>query len=107
MPYALALSQMILIAARSVAYDEVMTMIQRTLDGLASEGIVYRGVMYAGIMLTADGPAVLEYNSRFGDPETQALMPLLDSDLYEILFNCARGHLLPQDVRWKHEYACA
>lgn len=82
-------------------------MIQRTLDGLASEGIVYRGVMYAGVMLTKAGPAVLEYNCRFGDPETQALLPLLASDLYEILFNCAHGHLLPQDVRWSHDYACA
>ncbi|MGH7544512.1 MAG: phosphoribosylamine--glycine ligase [Gemmatimonadota bacterium] len=55
------------------------------LDGLADRGIVYTGCLYAGLMLTADGPKVLEWNARFGDPETQAILPLLESDLLELL----------------------
>ena len=52
-----------------------------TLAGLAKDGLDYRGALYAGIMLTKDGPKLLEYNARFGDPETQAVLPLLDADL--------------------------
>lgn len=59
--------------------------IYRTIDGLAKEGIDYRGVLYAGIMLTKDGPKALEFNVRFGDPETQAILPRLKSDLVEIM----------------------
>ena len=55
------------------------------LDGLADRGIDYTGCLYAGLMLTADGPRVLEWNARFGDPETQAILPLLESDLLELL----------------------
>ncbi len=58
------------------------------LRGLAAEGTPFRGVLFAGIMLTDDGPYVLEYNSRWGDPETQALLPLLENDLYSVL--CAQ-----------------
>ncbi|HOP06870.1 MAG TPA: phosphoribosylamine--glycine ligase [candidate division Zixibacteria bacterium] len=70
--------------------DEVMEqiqehIIQRTLAGLNSEGIKYKGIIYAGIMLTAQGPKVLEYNCRFGDPETQAVLPLLKSDLLDLM----------------------
>jgi len=65
---------------------EVMDkIIYRTIDGLAKEGIQYRGVLYAGIMLTKDGPQALEFNVRFGDPETQAILPRLKSDLVEVL----------------------
>jgi len=59
--------------------------IYRTIDGLAKEGIVYKGVLYAGIMVTKDGPKVLEFNVRFGDPETQAILPRLRSDLLEAM----------------------
>jgi len=55
------------------------------LRGLAAEGTPFRGVLFAGVMLTADGPYVLEYNCRWGDPETQAILPLLDNDLYAVL----------------------
>jgi len=59
--------------------------VYRTIDGLVREGIDYKGVLYAGIMLTEDGPKVLEFNARFGDPETQAILPRLKSDLVEIM----------------------
>ena len=76
------------------------TIIQPTLDGIAAEGAPYVGVLYVGLMLTADGPKVLEYNCRFGDPETQALLPLLESDLAEIFTACVQGRLAETEIRW-------
>ncbi|KAJ6662384.1 hypothetical protein lerEdw1_011797 [Lerista edwardsae] len=59
--------------------------LQKTIDGMRKEGIPYIGVLYAGLMLTKDGPKVLEFNCRFGDPECQVILPLLKSDLYEVI----------------------
>jgi phosphoribosylamine--glycine ligase len=67
---------------RQVAEREV---VQRTLSGLRSDGVDFRGVLYFGLMLTADGPRLLEYNVRLGDPETQVVLPLLAGDLLDIL----------------------
>ncbi|MCU0651517.1 MAG: phosphoribosylamine--glycine ligase [Candidatus Omnitrophica bacterium] len=67
--------------------------IYRTIDGLAKEGINYHGVLYAGIMLTKDGPKTLEFNVRFGDPETEAILPRLKSDLVEIMLAASEGKL--------------
>ncbi len=67
--------------------------IQPTLEGMARERSPYTGVLYAGIMVTADGPKVVEYNCRFGDPETQAVLPLYDGDLAELLMAAATGRL--------------
>lgn len=72
-----------------------------TLEGLRSEGIVYRGVLYCGLMITRDGPKLLEYNVRFGDPETQPLMFRLAGDLAEILLALATGKLRPDMLSWK------
>jgi phosphoribosylamine--glycine ligase / phosphoribosylformylglycinamidine cyclo-ligase len=80
--------------------------LQPAVDGLRAEGLRYQGVLYAGLMLTPSGPKVLEYNCRFGDPETQALLPLLESDLVEIAAACAQENLDKVDVRWKSG-ACA
>jgi len=68
--------------------DEI---IARTLEGLMAEGINYQGVLYAGLMLTDDGPEVLEFNVRFGDPEAQALLPLIDSDILEVMYMVANN----------------
>lgn len=75
-------------------FDEIMeTIIYRTLDGLAREGIVYKGILYAGVMLTADGPKTLEFNVRFGDPETEAVIPRLKSDIVEAMLAVSEGTL--------------
>ncbi|MGH2711912.1 MAG: phosphoribosylamine--glycine ligase, partial [Actinomycetota bacterium] len=73
--------------------------------GLRDRGIRYRGVLYAGLMLTSEGPKVLEFNCRFGDPETQAIIPRLDSDLAELLLSTAEGRLEEAKVSWRPE-AC-
>ena len=75
------------------------TILRPTLAGLAALGIEYRGVLYAGLMLTAEGPKVLEYNCRFGDPETEVLLPLLDSPLWDLLLAAAEGDLSKVEVR--------
>lgn len=72
-----------------------------TVRALRSEGIIYKGILYAGIMMTKDGPKVLEYNVRFGDPETQALLPLLKTDLIEICLASAEGRL--KDIKLEIE----
>jgi phosphoribosylamine--glycine ligase len=68
------------------------------LEELASRGIDYRGVLYAGLMLTESGPMVLEFNVRFGDPETQAVLPMLKSDLAELCRAAASGESLPEEL---------
>jgi phosphoribosylamine--glycine ligase len=69
-------------------------------DGLAREKIDYRGVLYAGLMLTTNGPKVLEFNCRFGDPETQPLMMRLKSDLVEVMLAVADDQLDKIQLRW-------
>lgn len=76
------------------------TILQPTVDGLRSEGLPYVGVLYAGLILTPDGPKVLEFNARFGDPETQVILPLLNSDLLDIFSACTRGQLDQVQVQW-------
>merc|ERR1719282_1570085 len=82
---------------------EVQAILQKTVEALAKEGRTYIGVLYGGFMLTKDGPLLLEYNCRFGDPETQVLLPLLASDLYEVALGCAEGNLAARvdQVGWK------
>jgi phosphoribosylamine--glycine ligase len=79
----------------------VESVVRPTVAELNRRGIDFRGVLYAGLMLTADGPKVLEFNCRFGDPETQALLPRLESDLLELLWAAARDEALPAVARWR------
>ncbi len=69
------------------------TIIAPVIEAMAAEGTPYRGVLYAGLMITEDGPKVLEFNARFGDPETQAIMPLIKSDILPLLEAAAQGRL--------------
>ncbi|MCP5098128.1 MAG: phosphoribosylamine--glycine ligase [Chloroflexi bacterium] len=87
--------------------DHIMqTIVQPTIDNMAAQGTPYIGVLYAGLMLTQDGPKVIEFNCRFGDPETQVLLPLLKGDLAEIMLACIAGNLQPEMVQ-QHDGACA
>ncbi|EDV99019.1 trifunctional purine biosynthetic protein adenosine-3 [Drosophila grimshawi] len=75
--------------------------LERAVKGLIQERIAYQGVLYAGLMLTRDGPRVLEFNCRFGDPETQVILPLLESDLFEVMLACCTGQLDKVSLQWR------
>lgn len=97
-------------APAPVVTKEILAQVQReilepTIAAMAKEGRKYVGCLYAGLMITADGPKVIEFNARFGDPETQVVLPLLDSDLVEIMLACIEGKLKDTPVRWKDEVA--
>lgn len=77
--------------------------LQKTIDGLRMENIPFVGVLYAGLMITESGPKVLEFNCRFGDPETQILLPLLNSDLFTIMMSCCEGTLDENLVSWRRD----
>jgi len=84
----------------------IETILEPTLRGLRSEGVDFRGVLYCGLMLTDDGPKVVEYNARFGDPECQILMALLESDIVPALLCCARGEGLEDiELKWRENEA--
>jgi phosphoribosylamine--glycine ligase / phosphoribosylformylglycinamidine cyclo-ligase len=79
--------------------------LEPTVTAMNAQGTPYSGVLYAGIMLTSDGPKVLEFNCRFGDPETQVILPLLKNDLLEVLLACVDGTLDKVNLEWRKE-AC-
>ncbi len=79
--------------------------VRPTVAGMAKRGMPFKGVLYAGLMITADGPKLIEYNVRFGDPETQVLMVRLKSDLLAALIAAADGVLSSFDVRWHDQIA--
>ncbi|NWR41759.1 PUR2 protein, partial [Regulus satrapa] len=81
------------------------TVLQKTVDGMRKEGVPYLGVLYAGLMLTKDGPKVLEFNCRFGDPECQVILPLLRSDLYEVMQAVINKRLASSMPAWKEDSA--
>ncbi|MBM3148966.1 MAG: phosphoribosylamine--glycine ligase, partial [Chloroflexi bacterium] len=76
-----------------------------TVKAMAKEGAPYKGVLYAGLMLAADGPKVLEFNARFGDPETQVILPRLKSDLVDIILDIIDNRLHETPVEWNDD-AC-
>ena len=79
---------------------------QPTVEALKAEGRPFKGVIYFGLMLTKDGPKVVEYNARFGDPETQPILSMLDTDLLDIFEACVDGTLDKVDIQWKKGAAC-
>ena len=82
------------------------TIFRPTIDAMAAEGRPFAGCLYFGLMLTLQGPKVIEYNCRFGDPETQVVLPLLESDLLTIMEACARGTLEQVEVQFADKHAC-
>lgn len=84
--------------------DIEQKIIQPTLEGMAYEGRPFKGVLYTGIMLNENGPQVIEYNTRFGDPECQALLPLIDEDIYGLLSESSRGRIVTPKIK---DMACA
>lgn len=75
------------------------------IEGMRKEGCPYKGCLYAGLMITSDGPKVIEFNARFGDPETQVVLPLLESDLTEVMEACVNGNLSDVNIEWKDQAA--
>ena len=86
-------------------YATMATAMQTAADGLVADGIEYRGVLYGGFMLTPEGPKVLEFNARFGDPETQVILPRLKTDLVEVMLAVAQGRLSEIELAWRDEWA--
>ncbi len=89
-----------------IAAECMETIFKPTVAAMAAEGRPFHGVLYFGLMLTPKGPKVIEYNARFGDPETQAVLSRLDSDLYDILNAVIDGKLDQMEIRWKDDAAC-
>ncbi|MGZ4680778.1 MAG: phosphoribosylamine--glycine ligase, partial [Ilumatobacteraceae bacterium] len=88
------------------AAELTATFIQPVIDHLAAAGTPYVGVLYAGLMLTVDGPRLIEFNCRFGDPEAQAVLPLLESDLAELALACCNGTLSESSLTIRDGAAC-
>lgn len=89
----------------SLQRETLERIVRPTIQGMLGEGIRFRGVLYVGLMLTNRGLQVLEYNARFGDPETQVQMPRLATPLVDVLQACSEGRLQEIDVRWRPEAA--
>lgn len=83
----------------------VETIVKPMAKGMAADGMPFKGVLYTGLMITSEGPKVVEFNARFGDPETQVILPLLETDLLEIFLATVSGELASLDVTWKKESA--
>ena len=91
-----------------VTDDELAAMVaveERVVAELASEGITYSGCLYGGFMLTAEGPKVLEFNARFGDPETQVVLPRMKADLVDVFLACDNGTLSSDMIAWDDDWA--
>ena len=89
-----------------IAKDCMDTIFLPTIQAMNAEGRSFQGCLYFGLMLTPDGPKVIEYNCRFGDPETQVVLPLLESDLLTVMQATTNGTLADTEVRFSNKYAC-
>lgn len=90
---------------QSVVDEAIRTILQPTADAMVSEGRPFRGILYAGLMITENGPKTIEFNCRFGDPETQVVLPRLKTDLIDIFFATINGRLQEMEIEWKDEAA--
>lgn len=90
---------------QSLIEEVVQNIVIPTAQAMVKEGCPFRGILYTGLIMTQDGPKVIEYNARFGDPETQVVLPRLDTDLLDILIAGVSGELENLDVQWKDEAA--
>jgi phosphoribosylamine--glycine ligase/phosphoribosylformylglycinamidine cyclo-ligase len=94
------------LASKEVLDEIERTIIQPTIDGMSEEGFPFCGCLFTGFMLTSAGPRLLEYNVRFGDPESQSCLPLLQSDLAELMVACCNGTLASQQLSIAELSAC-
>ncbi|MFD0677481.1 MULTISPECIES: phosphoribosylamine--glycine ligase [unclassified Paenibacillus] len=90
---------------QSVIDEAIETIIKPTAAAMVSEGRSFRGVLFAGLMITPQGPKTIEFNARFGDPETQVVLPRLKTDLLDIFLAAVNGHLEQMDIQWSDEAA--
>ena len=91
---------------KAVAAECMRTIFLPTIQAMKAEGRPFKGCLYFGLMLTKDGPKVIEYNCRFGDPETQVVLPLLESDLLSVMLAVTEGRLAEEEVRFSSGHAC-
>jgi phosphoribosylamine--glycine ligase len=90
---------------QSVIDEAIETIIKPTAKAMVSEGRPFRGVLFAGLMITPEGPKTIEFNARFGDPETQVVLPKLETDLVDIFLATINGRLDQMDIRWSEQAA--
>ena len=90
----------------SVADECMATIFKPTIDAMNKEGRTFKGCLYFGLMITPNGPKVIEYNCRFGDPETQVVLPLLESDLLTVMQATTNGTLAETEVKFSDKHAC-
>ncbi|MBC7876917.1 MAG: phosphoribosylamine--glycine ligase [Anaerolineales bacterium] len=93
------------IFTKDLLNEALDSVLKPAIDGLRSEGTLFVGVLYAGLILTENGISVLEFNARFGDPETQVVLPLLETDLLDIADACVDGNLKDINILWKNDAA--
>ena len=91
---------------KEIANECMAKIFKPTIDAMNKEGRTFKGCLYFGLMLTKNGPKVIEYNCRFGDPETQVVLPLMESDLLTVMQKTAKGTLTEDDVKFSDKHAC-
>ncbi len=94
------------IGAKELLESVEEEIIKPTIDGMKAEGNPYQGILYVGLMITSDGPKVVEYNCRFGDPECQVIIPAMKSDLLDVIISCTEGRLSETSIELDNQYRC-
>ncbi len=94
------------IATKEILEETEKEIIKPTIDGMKEEGNPYQGFLYVGLMITSEGPKVVEYNCRFGDPECQVIIPRMKSDLLSVIDACTKGNLSTSEIEFDDKYRC-